>query len=121
VDTAETQRVIDQYFDLMGRDEDFSVCYSPEVTWTMVEAGRTVSGPQAVRAYIRRLHAGMDDSEWGRLAVGSGWAYLEGDTAAGPSAPSARLIYCVAYDLADGRIVAMRCYGQLRDVAAAAV
>lgn len=116
MNTAETQQAIDRYFELMGRGENYAVCYAPDVSWTMVASGTSVHGADRVRAYIEALHAGMIDSHTVRVAVGDGWVYLEGHCAASPTTPMERLPYLVAYDLAEGLIVAMRCYGRVNDV-----
>ena len=37
---TETRAVIDRYFDLMGRDEDFATSYAKDVRWKHSTAGR---------------------------------------------------------------------------------
>jgi hypothetical protein len=41
----ETQRTIDHYFDLMSRGGDFVQCYTDDVTWTTIDIGDEVHGP----------------------------------------------------------------------------
>lgn len=114
MNTPDTQKTIDRYFNLMGKGQNFAECYAPDVSWTMVASGTTVDGADRVRAYVEALHAGLVDSHTTRMAVGDGWVYLEGQGDDG-SSPGA-LPYCVAYDLDNGQITAMRCYGTLPDV-----
>jgi hypothetical protein len=58
---TETQAVIDHYFDLMGRGEDFAICYADDVRWTTFDGGTVVSGPTKVRGYLMGLHRNMPD------------------------------------------------------------
>ncbi len=39
---TETRTVIDRYFDLMGRGEDFATCYAEDVCWTTFDGGTKV-------------------------------------------------------------------------------
>jgi ketosteroid isomerase-like protein len=114
----ETQRTIDHYFDLMSRGGDFGECYTTDVTWTMTDSGHQVSGPSAVRDYLVALHTNMFDAQTRTIVVSEGHAYLEGDCMGLPTGRSSRIFYCVAYDIVDGRITAMRCYGPIADLAA---
>jgi ketosteroid isomerase-like protein len=114
VSTEQTQRIIDRYFDLMGKDEDFTACCTRDVTWLVADTGEVVEGRQPVRDYINALHATMADAQTRHLVVGEDSVYLEGDCADPASADGARLRYCIAYDLRQDQIGAMRCYGPLR-------
>ena len=105
--TAQTQRTMDRYFDLMGRSADFGECYTPDVTWLVAETGETVRGPDAVRDFVVALHANMVDSHTHTYVVGQDHVYLEGDCAAADG----RTSFCVAYDIQGALIAAMRCYG----------
>jgi len=107
----QAQAVIDHYFDLMGRDADFAECYSGDVTWLVADTEEVVQGPEEVRDYIMALHDRMADGHTNKLVVGADSAFLEGDCAATPTEPGDRTYYCVAYDIQDNLIVAMRCYG----------
>lgn len=111
--TERTQRVIAHYFDLMGRDADFSESYTADVTWLMADTGELVEGPDAVRSYLTALHSTMVHGQTRKLAVGHDFVYLEGDCADGPAGGDARIRYCVAYDVEGDLIKAMRCYGPL--------
>ena len=46
---TETRAVIDHYFDLMGRGENFATSYAEDVRWTTFDGGTTVVGPTEVR------------------------------------------------------------------------
>jgi len=109
--TDSTQATMDRYFDLMGRESDFGVCYSSDVTWLIADTGEVIAGRRAVRDYVVALHATFVDSHTRRYLVGDDHVYLEGDCAAVPSEAGDRTCFCVAYDLVDGAITAMRCYG----------
>lgn len=108
----QTQRAIDRYFDVMGADEDLAACFSSDVSWLVAGTGRLVQGADAVRDHLVALHASMADVQTSRLVVGDGTVYLEGDCA-DVAVVGARLRYCVAYELRDDLISAMRCYGPL--------
>ncbi len=109
----ETRTTIERYFDSMGGDEDFSRFFTGDVTWTMVDTGQEVRGPYSVRDYILELHGKMFDAEARDLVLSDGHAYLEGDGADALGGSRPRLHYCLVYDVDDGRITAMRCYGTL--------
>jgi ketosteroid isomerase-like protein len=112
----ETQRTIDHYFDLMSRGGDFVQCYTDDVTWTTIDIGDEVHGPTSVRDYIVALHNNMSDAQTRRTVISDGHAYLEGDCVQAPAESGSRIFYCVAYDIVDGRITAMRCYGPVADM-----
>lgn len=105
------QKTIDSYFDLMGRGADFTTCYHSNVTWLIAETGEVISGPGPVRSYLDLLHPTMVDAQTRRLVVSESNAYLEGDCEAVPPEVGGRTQYCVAYDIQDDLITAMRCYG----------
>ena len=108
-----TQVVIDHYFELMGRDEDFATCYAEEVRWTTFDGDTLVLGPTAVRDYLTDLHHNMPDIQTRPLAYAAGAAYIEGDCADPRSTGADRIAFCIAYDVADGVITAARCYGAI--------
>jgi hypothetical protein len=113
----QTQRTIDHYFDVMSRGGDFAEYYTADVTWTTTDTGDEVRGRPSVRDYIVALHNNMFDSQTRRIVVSEGHAYLEGDCVDAPTETSSRIFYCVAYDIVDDRITAMRCYGPIADMA----
>jgi ketosteroid isomerase-like protein len=113
----ETQRTIDHYFDPMSRGGDFAECYTDGVTWSTLDIGDEVRGRSSVRDYIAALHNKMSDAQTRRIVVSDGHGYLEGDCVQAPAESGSRIFYCVAYDIVDGQITAMRCYGPFADMA----
>ena len=65
----------------------------------------------AVRDYVVALHPSLTDLRSNKLVVGEESVYLEGDCASQAPGALGRDHYCVAYDLRDGLIAAIRCYG----------
>jgi hypothetical protein len=112
-----TQAVIDRYFKRMGAGEDFADCYASDVTWTTFDDGSQIQGPGQVREYLNALHGNMDDAQTRRLIFADSIAYLEGDCADSGTGGGNRLAYCVAYDVTDDKITAMRCYGAIAHLA----
>jgi hypothetical protein len=106
-----TQQLIDRYFDAMGAHGDFSSFYIDAVTWLMVDAKTEVRGRSAVYDYVVALHGRMSDVHTRRIVVSDRAAYLEGDCINATQSDASRISYCVAYDVIDDRITAMRCYG----------
>src|SRR5215203_1070804 len=115
---TETLAVIDHYFDLMGRGEDFATCYAADVRWTTFDGGTVVSGPTEVRDYLNGLHQNMPDIQTRPLAYAAETAYVEGHCADPRSASTDRLAFCIAYDIANGAITSARCYGAIGFLAA---
>src|SRR5215212_5405677 len=113
MEATETRAVIDRYFDLMGRDEDFATCYAADARWTTFDGGTVVSGPTRIRDYLIGLHRNMPDIQTRPLAYAAGTAYVEGDCADPRSTSTDRLAFCIAYDIADGVITSARCYGPI--------
>ena len=109
--TEQTQLVIDRCFEVMGRAEDFAECFTTDVTWLVADTGEVIRGGDAVRDYIVALHDTFEDSHTRKFLVGEDQVYLEGDCAAIPPEVGDRTHYCVAYDVRDGLISTMRCYG----------
>ena len=110
---TETRGVIDRYFDLMGRGEDFAICYAEDVRWTTLVGGAVISGPTEVRDYLMGLHRNMPDIQTRPRAYADGAAYVEGDCADPRSTGTDRIAFCIAYDVADGLITSARCYGAI--------
>jgi hypothetical protein len=108
-----TEEVMDRYFKRMGAGEDFSDCYTSDVTWTTFDDGSHVQGPSQVRKYLLALHENMVDARTRKLIFTDSSAYLEGDCADSSTDGINRLAYCVAYDVTDNKITAMRCYGAI--------
>jgi hypothetical protein len=113
MNAMETRAVIDRYFDLMGRGENFATCYAEDVRWTTFDGGTMVLGPTEVREYLMGLHGNMPDIQTRPIVYADGTAYVEGDCADPRSSSADRIAFCVAYDLANGVIVSARCYGAI--------
>jgi SnoaL-like domain len=110
---TETRALIDHYFDLMGRGEDFATCYADDMRWTTFDGGTTVVGSTEVRDYLVGLHGNMPDSQTRPIVYADGTAYVEGDCADPRGTGADRIAFCVAYDVANGVITSARCYGSL--------
>jgi ketosteroid isomerase-like protein len=111
VTVADSQQTIDRYFDLMGQGIEFDACYATDVTWLVADTGEVIEGARAVRDYVVALHASLTDLRSSKLVVGEDSVYLEGDCATQMPGAVGRDHYCVAYDVQDGLIAAIRCYG----------
>jgi hypothetical protein len=103
---------MDRYFEVMGNGGDFSEFFVDDVRWLMVDSAQEVRGRSAVRDYINELHSSILSGEQQDLVVTDEHAYLEGSgvnaDASGPG-----LSYCLVYDVKEGMITDMRCYGTL--------
>jgi len=110
---TDTQAVIEHYFDLMGRGEDFKVCYADDVRWTTYDGGTSVVGPAEVQRYVTELHQNMPDGDGPPIAYTAEAAYLEGDFPDPRSSSGDRVAWCLVYDVADGLITSARLYGGL--------
>jgi predicted ester cyclase len=117
----ETRSVMDAYLAALRGGEDFTRYYSPDVVWTFMETGDQVHGRDAVRDVIVDMHRTAFDAhpEFRGLLVGDGTAMLEAvfvGTHTGefmgipPTGLEVRMPYCVAYDIAEGSITALRAY-----------
>jgi hypothetical protein len=111
--STDTRAVIDRYFDLMGRGEDFATCYAEDVSWMTFDGGTRVVGPTEVRDSLVGLHGNMPDSQTRPIVYADGTAYVEGDCADPRSTSTDRIAFCIAYDVADGVITSARCYGAI--------
>ena len=109
----QTQQAINRYFDVMGLGGDFAECYTADVTWTTTDTGEEVRGASSVHDYVVALHNNMFDAQTRSIVLSDGHAYLEGDCAQAPTGTGSRIHYCVAYDVVEDRIAAMRCYGPI--------
>jgi len=116
-----TQRVMDAYLETLLAGGDFASSFSPDVVWTFMESGDEIQGRDAVRDAIVDLHAQAFAAhpELRQLLVGDGHAMVEvvfigthtGDFLGVPATGvEVRAPYCVAYDIADGAITALRAY-----------
>ena len=108
----QSQHTMNRYFEAMGKGQ-FQQFFTDDVTWTTIESGEEVTGPAAVQAAIIALHSQLSDVHTRRLVVTDGAAYIEGDGRRAQGGEPGRISYCVAYDVDEDRITAMRAYGGL--------
>jgi steroid delta-isomerase-like uncharacterized protein len=117
----ETESTIRQYLDALLNGGDFASFLADEVVWTTMETGDRIQGREAVRDFIVALHTQLFDAapELVNLTFADGVAGLEAvfvgrhtaEFAGVPATGAAvRLPYSVFYDVAGGRIVALRAY-----------
>jgi ketosteroid isomerase-like protein len=123
-----SQTIMEGYLQALRSRADFSSFFAPDVTWTTMETGELIRGRAQVRDHIVAMHTQSFDAapELLGLVVGDGAAMLEArfvgrhTGAFGDLQPTGRAVnvpYCVAYDIADGAITALRAYlplGMLR-------
>jgi ketosteroid isomerase-like protein len=123
-----TQAVMEGYLSALRSRGEFDRFLSPDVTWTTMETGEQVRGRSQVRDHIVAMHTQVFDAapELIGLVVDEGEAMLEARFVGrhtgtfGDLEPTGRAVnvpYCVAYDIADGAITALRAYlplGMLR-------
>jgi predicted ester cyclase len=119
---AETRTAIEAYIDALLNDGDFAQYLDDNVVLTVMDTGQEVAGRQAVVDTIVALHQQMFDAqpEWTGLVVGEGLAAAEfafvgthtGEFAGiAPTGRGVRVPYAAFYDLADGKITALRLFG----------
>jgi hypothetical protein len=113
MNATDIRALLDHYFDLMGRDEDFAICYADDMRWRTFDGDRTIVGPAEVRDYLTELHESMPDMQTGPLLCTAETAYIEGDCADPRSPDADRIAFCLAYDVSDGLITEARFYGPL--------
>jgi steroid delta-isomerase-like uncharacterized protein len=117
----DTERTIRQYLDALRNGGDFASFFADDVTWTTMETGDSVRGREAVKDFIVAMHTSSFDAspEFGNVTVSDGVAGLEavfvgthtGEFAGiAPTGAEVRLPYSVFYDIADGKITALRAY-----------
>jgi predicted ester cyclase len=116
-----TQRVMDAYLETLRGGGDFGHFYAPDVVWTFMENGEQVHGRNAVRDLVVGMHtqAFTAHLEPRGLLIGDGAAVLEATfvgTHTGefagvpPTGIDVRQPYCVAYDVGEDSITALRVY-----------
>lgn len=119
--TGEARGVMTAYLDALAGGGAYAEFLAEDVTLTMAETGEVTRGRAQVVALIDYLHtvAFAARPEWAGLVVEGGRAMLEaafvgahvGEFAGiAATGRAVRLPYAVAYDLADGRIAALRIY-----------
>ena len=117
----DTRTVMEQYVQALLDGSDFGRFFAPDVVWTTMETGEVVHGRDAVRDLIVGMHtqAFRAHPELVGMVTDGGKAMLEavfigthvGEFAGVPATGvDVRLPYCMAYDVADGAITALRAY-----------
>jgi steroid delta-isomerase-like uncharacterized protein len=120
-----TKRIMDAYLDALLARGDFARYFTPDVLWTTMETGETMTGRDTVRDFVVAIHTKFFDAhpELVHLAVDDGVAGLEavfigthteefgGVQAAGAEV---RLPYTVFYDVTDDGITELRAYLSVR-------
>ena len=117
----DTERTIREYLDVLSARGEFASFFADDVLWTTMETGEEIRGREAVTGFIVALHSEWFDAspEFGNLTVADGVAGLEAVFVgthiadfAGVQATGAevRMPYTVFYDVADGKITALRAY-----------
>jgi steroid delta-isomerase-like uncharacterized protein len=133
----ETESTVRQYLAALLNGGDFASFFADDVTWTTMETGDVLRGREAVREYIVNLHTRLFDASpelvgstftdgvagLEAVFVGTHKAEFAGIPAEGAAV---RLPYCMFYDIAGSKIIALRAYfpinalvQQLRDAAPA--
>jgi SnoaL-like domain len=108
----QTRATMDRYFELMDDDEDFSECDADDVRWLMADSGQEVRGRTEIREYVNELHRRMLSVEYREMVVTEEHAYIEGD-AINADASNPGLSVCAVFDVSNGLITDIRCYGTL--------
>jgi hypothetical protein len=108
----QTLTTMNRYFEVMNSDGDFSEFFVEDIRWLMVDTGQEARGRSAVRNYVNELHAKMQSGEQQELVAADERAYLEG-SAVNADESGSGLSYCLVYDVQQGIITDMRCYGTL--------
>ena len=117
----DTRTVMEGYLGALFDGADFERFFAPDVVWTTMETGEQVRGQQAVKDLIVGMHTQAFDAhpELVGLVCGEGTALLEavfdgthtGEFAGVPATGAhVRVPYAMGYDVAGGRITALRAY-----------
>jgi predicted ester cyclase len=120
---------MDEYLHALLDGSDFGRFFAPDVVWTTMETGEAVRGRDAVRDLITGIHtrAFQAHPELVNLMTGDGTAMLEAvfdGTHVGEFAGVAatgrhvRLPYCMAYDVSEDAITALRSYFPMAAISA---
>jgi predicted ester cyclase len=116
-----TKNTMDAYLEALLNGGDFAQYFAPDILWTTVETGDTMSGRETVRDFIVALHTKMFDAhpEIQPAVVGDGVAAVEavfigrhiGEFGGiPPTGADVRLPYTVFYDVTDEGITQLRAY-----------
>jgi predicted ester cyclase len=117
----DTQNTMNGYLDALLSGGDFGSFFTDDVVWTTMETGEEIHGRDQVAGFIAALHSQMFEArpELVNTVCGDGVAILEAVFAArhtgefagiAPTGIDVRMPYCVSYDVAGGRIAALRAY-----------
>jgi steroid delta-isomerase-like uncharacterized protein len=116
-----TSKTMRSYLDALVARGDFADYFTDDVTWTTIGTEQNVQGREPVRDFLIWMHTHAFDAhpKVKTLVVGDGQAVLEADfvgTHTGEflgmpaTGKSVQVPYCVAYDLRDDKIAALRAY-----------
>jgi steroid delta-isomerase-like uncharacterized protein len=116
-----TSKTMGSYLDALVARGDFADYFTDDVTWTTIGTEQNVQGREPVRDFLIWMHTHAFDAhpKVKTLVVGDGQAVLEADfvgTHTGEflgmpaTGKSVQVPYCVAYDLRDDKIAALRAY-----------
>ena len=108
----QTRATMDRYFELMDNDEDFSALYADDARWLMADTGQEVHGRTEIREYVNELHSRMLSAEYRDMVVTEEQAYIEAD-AINANASNPGLSFLAVFDVSNGLITDIRCYGTL--------
>jgi predicted ester cyclase len=120
-----TKRTMEAYLEALLTGGDFARYFAPDIVWTTMETGETMTGRDTVRDFVVALHTKIFDAhpEVVRLAADDGVAGLEAvfvgthtEEFGGvqPAGAEVRLPYTVFYDVTDDGITALRAYLSVR-------
>ena len=132
----DTEQTIRGYLDALLSGGDFASFFADDVRWTTMETGEEIRGRESVKGFIIALHNQLFDArpELRNVTTADGVAAIEAvfvgthtaEFAGVPATGAAvSLPYSVSYDVAGGKIEALRAYfpimaliQQLKDAAA---
>jgi steroid delta-isomerase-like uncharacterized protein len=120
-----TKSTMEAYLEALLTGGDFARYFAPDILWTTMETGETMTGRDTVRDFVVTLHTRLFDAhpEIVHLASDDGVAAVEAvfigthtEEFAGVPATGAevRLPYTVFYDVTDDGITALRAYLSVR-------
>jgi ketosteroid isomerase-like protein len=115
------REIMDGYIAALGDRSDLGRFFAPDVRWTTMESGDEVVGREQVRDFIVAFHTQLFDAHphLVNLLVGNDTAMLEarfigthtGEFGGVPATgASVDVPYCIAYQISDGMISALRAY-----------
>ena len=87
------------------------MCFSEDVTWLIADTGEVVQGPGSVRDYIVARHSTMDDAHTSKFVLARPASISRRTVRPRLRERASVPIYCIAHDMKDRPITAVRCYG----------